>query len=182
MKYYLVALFDHDSYKAIETIQRNVTKKYKIYKSYPTLHIPLEVIDNVEFDELDSIIEKVIKPYKKFKVEVNDNIYFDNLHKCISMKITNKGYIKKISRSINDMFKLHGFNLKENSNKKDLYISLSNVNFLPRDSRCLENGISCNNLRGCKFNDTIKIDRIELWKSTNNRKDCLVKSYVLKNF
>ena len=182
MKYYLVALFDTDSYKSIESIQKNIYRKYKIHKSHPTLHIPLEVVENVEFDELNKIIENTIKPYKKFKIEVTDNLYYDNNNKCMSIKIENKGYIKKISRCLNDMFKLHGFNIKENSVQKTLYISLANLNYAPRELKNSDNSISLSNIKGCELNNALKIDRIELWRSSYNKRENLIKSYSLKSF
>lgn len=181
MKYYLVALFDDDSYKSIECIQKNVYRKYKIHKSLPTLHIPLEILDNVDFDELNSIIEKIIKPFKKFKIEVTDNISYDMNKKCMSIKIQNKGYIKKISRSLNDMFRLHGFSLRD-PNKKDLSISIAHINFPPREFKNPTQSVSLDTIKGCKLDNSIKINRIELWRSVTNKRDCLIKSYSLKDF
>lgn len=182
MKYYLVALFDSDSNKAIESVQKNIYRKYKIHKSHPTLHIPLEVVDNVEFDELNKIIEKTIKPYKKFKIEVTNNLYYDNNHKCMSIKIENKGYIKKISRCLNDMFKLHGFSIRENSAQKTLYISLANLNYAPKELKNSDQSVQLNTIKGCTVGNTLKIDRIELWRSSYNKRENLIKSYVLKSF
>ena len=46
MKYYLVALFDDESYKHLNPIQRNLSKKFRASRNSPTPYIPLEVIEN----------------------------------------------------------------------------------------------------------------------------------------
>ncbi len=38
MKYYLVALFDEESCKSLESIQRGLLRKYKLQKSYKFTH------------------------------------------------------------------------------------------------------------------------------------------------
>ena len=46
MKYYLVALFDEESYKNLNPIQRNLSKKFRANRNSPTPYIPLEIIEN----------------------------------------------------------------------------------------------------------------------------------------
>lgn len=66
------------------------------------LHITLEVIEDPNINKLEEVIEKIIKPYKKFKVEINGAICFDPPYKSVNLKIENKGYIMRLARIIND--------------------------------------------------------------------------------
>ena len=68
MKYYLVALFDDESYKNLSPIQKNLSKRYKANRNSPIPYIPLEVLENPNIDKLNLVIDKVLKPYKFFKV------------------------------------------------------------------------------------------------------------------
>ena len=81
MKYYLVALFDTESYSAMEKIQKSICQKYKIYKNVPMLHITLETIEDPDMDKLSRVITDILKPYKTFKVETNGIICFDSPYK-----------------------------------------------------------------------------------------------------
>ena len=45
MKYYLVALFDDESYKNLNPIQRNLSKKYRANRNSPIPYIPLEDLE-----------------------------------------------------------------------------------------------------------------------------------------
>ncbi|MDU2231225.1 MAG: hypothetical protein E7E40_06895, partial [Clostridium perfringens] len=77
MKYYLVALFDEESCKSLESIQRGLLRKYKLPRNHISLHIPLETIDNPNLDKLDEVVLKLIKPYKKFKIELTGSAEFN---------------------------------------------------------------------------------------------------------
>lgn len=182
MRYYLVALFDDDSYKSIEPIQKNLSKKYRLYKNLPTLHITLEVIENPNLDKLDEVISKIIKPYKRFKVELKDIICFGEPHKSVNLKVENKGYIKRLARNINDTLKLHGFSVRENISEWDLHVSLANTNFAQREWKKQEYEIACSTAKIEGFYNMAKINRIELWKPVNNKKDMVIKTYNLKTY
>ena len=52
MKYFLVALFDDQSNSTIQNIQRNICRKYKLYKSSPNLYIPISAITNPDVEKL----------------------------------------------------------------------------------------------------------------------------------
>lgn len=96
MKYYLVALFDEESCKSLESIQRGLLRKYKLPRNHISLHIPLETIDNPNLDKLDEVVLKLIKPYKKFKIELTGSAEFnESTNKALNLQIENKGYIKK---------------------------------------------------------------------------------------
>lgn len=182
MRYYLVALFDNDSYKEIEDFQKSIGKKYKLYKNLPTLHITLEVVGDPNIDKLDEIISKILKPYKRFKVEINDVICFDEPYKSVNLKIENKGYIGRLARVINDTLKLHGFTVRDSIQDWDLHVSLANTNFAVREWSKNEYTAACNKAKSLSFYKLATIDRIELWKPINNKKEMLIKSYHLREY
>ena len=180
MKYYLVALLDKNSNFYMENLQKQVCRKYKLYKNHPALHITVEVIDEPNLDVLDSVISDIIKPYKRFKVELNNAICFDSPYKSITMKVTNKGYITRLSRRLNEKLRFHGFKVRENN--EILHIALGNTNYSSKKS--INEHISINPNE--KFTEDpgkmVKIERFELWKAINNRKSLLIKSYPLKEY
>lgn len=182
MKYYLVALFDEDSYKSIEGIQKNISKKYNLYKNLPTLHITLEVIEDPDIDKLDEILKSILKSYKQFKVEIDDVICFNEPYKSVNLKVENKGYIERLNRTINNKLKINGFNVRKSSSNWDLHISLANTNFASREWSKSEFLNACLRTQQDGFYKLAKIERIELWKPINNKRDMLIKSYPLKTF
>ena len=123
MKYYLVALFDNDSLKDIERLQRSIGKKYKNNKNQSLYHITLDVIGDTDIEKIDKIINKILKPYKKFKVEINNAICFDEPYKTINLQVENKGYISRLARLINVTLKLHGINARATIQDRNLNVS-----------------------------------------------------------
>jgi 2'-5' RNA ligase len=182
MKYYLVALFDNNSYKDIEEVQRNICRKYKIYKNLPVLHITLEIIGDPDMDKLDEIVSKILKPYKKFKVEVSDVICFDEPYKSVNLKVENKGYINRLARILNETLKLHGFDVRDTIQGWDLHVSLANTNYAVREWSKREYNSACNAAKREGFYKLATVDRVELWKPINNKKEMVVKSYQLKGY
>ncbi|MBE6053908.1 MAG: hypothetical protein E7212_08340 [Clostridium sartagoforme] len=175
MKYYLVALFDDESYKNLNPIQKNLSKKFRANRNSPTPYIPLEIIENPNIDKLDIVVDKIVKPYKNFKVQLLKEVSVSETSKTLNMKIQDVGYIKRMNRLMNDTLRLYGFNVQDNPTDSSMHISLANLNFIPRDMKKLDGEVSfkCN----C---DTLKVDRIELWKFSNNKRETLIKSYPLK--
>ena len=157
MKYYLVALFDDVSYKNLSPIQKSLSKKYKGNRNSPIPYIPLEVIENPNLDKLNIVIDKILKPYKNFKIELSSTVIV----------------IKKLDRLIGDNLKMYGFNLKDNNN--DLHLSLANINYINKDNKKVDMEIEY------KPNiSTLKVNRLELWKISNNRRETLIQTYPLK--
>jgi 2'-5' RNA ligase len=182
MKYYLVALFDNDTYSNLEVIQKDMCHKYKIYKNQPMIHIPLEVIDDPNMEVIDNIINGIIKPYKKFKVYSSGALSFDAPYKSVNLKIENKGYIIRLAKKINEKLKENGFKVRENIENLDLHASLANTSYIIKELSNKESGAaSIENKKG-GFQGIAKIDRIELWKGSNNRKDMIIKSYPLREY
>ena len=100
MKYYLVALFDDESYKNLSPIQKNLSKRYKANRNSPIPYIPLEVLENPNIDKLNLVIDKVLKPYKFFKVELSSKVSVSDTSKTLNLQVHDIGYIKKLSRFI----------------------------------------------------------------------------------
>ncbi|WP_027632742.1 hypothetical protein [Clostridium hydrogeniformans] len=181
MKYYLVALIDEESYKKLEPVQKNLCRKYRLNRNLPMLHIPLQVLDNPNLDKLDSIIMDILKPYKRFKIELNEEIFFYEPIRTFNLKIEPRGYIKRLSRLFYDTLRIHGFNVRMPMDYDDIFISLTNSN---NSSKGSFNKDSANNFldRNANLLKVAKIDKIELWKATSGKKDIIVRSYPLKTF
>ena len=180
MKYYIVDLFDEESYKLITPIQKNVSKKYRANRNSPQPYIVLSSLENPTMEKLNVVLEKVLKPFKKFKVELCDNICVSETNKTVNLKIEHIGYIKKIARIINDTLKLHGFNVLCND-EDELAISLANLNYFNRD-RKNNNQAKFEENKTNVISPTLKVDRFEIWKISNSRRETLVKSFVLRDF
>ena len=173
MKYYLVALFDDVSYKNLSPIQRSLSKKYRSNRNSPIPYIPLEVIENPNIDKLNTVMDKILKPYKNFKVELSSTVTLCDSNKTLNLKIEKIGYIKKLDRLIGDNLKMYGFNVKNDNN--DLHLSLANINYTNRDNKKFDTEIEYK-----PSISTLKVNRIELWKISNNRRETLIQTYPLK--
>ncbi|MCJ7688832.1 MAG: hypothetical protein MUO60_05880 [Clostridiaceae bacterium] len=182
MKYFLVALFDDDSNSIIKNIQRDICRKYKLYKSSPNLYIPITAITNPDIEKLDVVVSKIISPYKKFKVDLNNNIGLSENFSQVNLKVEDKGYIFRLARSITDTLDLHGFNVNKEKDAINLHILLANANHIIKKS---SNGgtISIDdNLDKDDFFKFAKVSRLELWKQISNKKEMLVKTYTLRDY
>lgn len=182
MKYYLVALFDNDSYSFMEELQRNLCKKYKINRSSSAFHITLEVVGNPDIDKLTKIIEDIIKPYKKFKVHINGAMCFNPPHKSVNLNIESKGYIARLVRHINDTLKLHGFEVRDNIHEWDFNVNLASPNYAVREWKNDEYNVAFECAKKEDIFRMAKVDRIELWKQINNKKEMAVKTFPLREF
>ncbi|SCK02011.1 Uncharacterised protein [uncultured Clostridium sp.] len=177
MKYYLVALFDDESYKNLSPIQRNLSKKYRANRNSPIPYIPLEVLENPNVDKLNVVIDKIIKPYKHFKVEVSSKVSICDSNKTLNLKIEDVGYIKRLNRLLSDNLQLHGFNVKGIETDENLQLTLANVNYNNKDNKRVINPLDS------RFNlSTLKVNRLELWKISNTRRETLIQTYPLKDF
>ena len=173
MKYYLVALFDDVSYKNLSPIQRSLSKKYRANRNSPIPYIPLEVIENPNIDKLNTVIDKILKPYKNFKVELSSTVTLCDSNKTLNLKIEKIGYIKKLDRLIGDNLKMYGFNVKNDNS--DLHLSLANINYINRDNKKFDTEIEYK-----PSILTLIVNRLELWKISNNRRETLIQTYPLK--
>lgn len=180
MRYYIVALFDAPSYEFISPIQRTLSKRFRANRNSPAPYIALEVLDNPNIEKLAPIIEKVLKPYKKFKIELSDEFAINENLKTININLNGVGYIKKIERCLKDTLKLHGFNVRE-GNMDKLSVSLANLNYIPKDNK--KNSFDLQSTINKNLeNQTLKIDKFELWKVPHNKKELKIKDFDLKTF
>ncbi|MBK5243312.1 hypothetical protein [Clostridium sp.] len=182
MKYFLVALFDDESNSTIQNIQRDICKKYKLYKSSPNLYIPITAITNPDLEKLDVVVSKIISPYKKFKVDINNNIGLNENFSQVSLKVDDKGYIFRLARSITGTLDLHGFNVNKDNTSINLHILLANANHIIKKS---SNGGTISIDDSLDKNDFFKfakVSRLELWKQISNKKEMLVKTYTLRDY
>jgi hypothetical protein len=180
MKYQLVALFDQNSNEFIDVIQRDLCKKYKVYKLKSDFCIRLQTFNDANIDEFTKIIQESIIPYKKFKVQISPELFLDDYSKLVGLKVDKSGYINKISRNLSDTLSLHGFNLTNHKNNFGIPVVSSNYHIrkmFKEKTPCVIN--SKNDLPYIGF---AKIERLELRKSINNKKEILIKSFPLRDY
>ncbi|KYH34893.1 hypothetical protein CLTEP_12150 [Clostridium tepidiprofundi DSM 19306] len=180
MKFELVALFDKNTCAGIEELQRNICRKYKIHKSTHPLYIPLGTIFNPDINKLNNIITKVLEPYKKFKVGINNSLTLNNQGKLVNIMIDNRGYIIRIQRNIEDTLSLHGFNINNKNNTINIPLALANYNIKKAYN---DSGIPVYKyLPKTDHLKFAKIDRLELWRLNGNHRDAIVKSFPLREY
>ncbi|MGV8984069.1 hypothetical protein [Clostridium sp.] len=182
MKYFLVALFDDGSNTTIQNIQRDICRKYKLYKSSPNLYICVSSITNPDLEKLDVVISKIMVPYKKFKVNINNAINLTENFSQVNLKVEDKGYIYRLARIITDTLDLHGFNVKSEDDNIDLRILLANANHIIKKSYnggsiCIDSALDKDD-----FFKFAKVNRLELWKQVSNKKEMVVKTYNLREY
>lgn len=182
MKYHLVALFDDESNRFIESTQKKLCKKYRLYKTNNhQFCIHVQTIINPDMDKLNKIINDTLAPYKNFKVQIDPSFHLDKSLKTVNLKISKRGYITRIIRNISDTLHLSGFNIQNNL-KRELLISLANSNYSMRKSANGETPTVLAYRNSDMSYNYIKINRFELWKPINNKKDILMVDYPLKMF
>lgn len=182
MKYFLVALFDDGSNATIQNIQRDICRKYKLYKSSPNLYISICAITNPDLEKLDVVVSKIMVPYKKFKVNINNNISLTENFTQVNLKVEDKGYIYRLARSITETLDLHGFNVKSENDNIDLRILLANANHIIKKSYNGGTIAIDSNLDKDDFYKIAKVCRLELWKQISNKKETIVKTYDLREY
>ena len=179
MKYYIVALFDEEAYQVISPIQKNISRKFRTNRNSPQPFIPLISIENPDLDKLYPLVDKLIAPYKTFRVNANDTVYPLDQTKSINLRLDNKGYIKRLSRSICDTLSLHGFNIKTLGEN---FISLANLGYIPKDYKKQDVKLNFPDIY-CDSNIVkLRIKSIEIWKLPTVKKNTPIQSYPLKSF
>lgn len=181
MKYYLVALLDEGYTNEILDIQKNISKKYKLYKNSSNFYIPLGSVSNIEIEKLDELVTKILNPYKKFKVGIENNLMLSEDLSTLNLKVEDKGYINRISRILMDTLNLHGFQVKDFTTT-NFNIPLVSANHNIRKAFS-NSGLTIDNSKNKEdFFKFVKINKIEVWKQLNNKKDSVIKSYNLKEY
>lgn len=182
MIYYLVGLFDEDSYKIVHSLQKTLCEKYNLYKlgtDLPKLHITLETITDPNIFDLDVSIKNILKDYSEFQVELNGVVCFAPPFKSVNLNINNKGTIYELSKKINSILNVQGFNVRQHIESWNLHISLANTTFADREWSDGEYLAACNLAKDENFSKTILIHSLELWKPINDNDEMLVKKYIL---
>lgn len=178
MKYSLVALFDDNSFSFINKIQKNIHKSSK-YIKFINPHIPLLKVENPDLDLLSDIVTDILNPYKLFKSELLNELTISQNNKFLNINVSNKGYLNRIGRNLNDTLKLHKFNVLDESLNLDLHITIGYISFAKK----INNLNNINELDVLKFhNKLIKINRIELWRYASGKKEVPVQTFPLKLF
>ncbi|MGL4731065.1 MAG: hypothetical protein ACRCW0_05730 [Clostridium sp.] len=180
MKYYLVAVFDEHSSASISEVQKSISKKYRLYKNTPVLHIPLGVINSNDFKKLDDALVKIFNPYKNFKIVVNNKIVFNDNFNTLGFKVEDRGYINKIIRSIYSTLPLYNINIKELTHNT-INIPIANANHNTRKSAGSGNLYISSKLDKNSHAFYGKICKFELWKQPTSNRD-LIKTYQLKEY
>ena len=179
MKYYIVALFDEETYQVISPIQRNMSKKFRANRNSPMPFVLLTTVENPNLDKLCPVVDKIIHPYKSFRINAVDSVCLFEPAKSINLKIEDKGYIKRISRCLLDELELNGFTV---SAYEDIFVSLANVNYVPKDSKKQEVKLNFPEIYTKDSCVKLRIKSIEIWKSPLAKKNIPVKSYILRYF
>ncbi|EGT3617498.1 2'-5' RNA ligase family protein [Clostridium perfringens] len=180
MLYYLVALFDKDSYALIKPMQESISNEYKLYKNLPMLHITLAVIEDPDMDKLNDVIKNTLKSYKKFKVCLNGVICFGSPYKSVNLKVDESiGKIKEISRLLYKNLTKEGFTLTSNPDTWHLHVSLANPYFAQRVWGEDEFESACIKLENYGFNKDLLIDEIQFWRPINDESKMVVFKYPL---
>ncbi|MFW2491922.1 hypothetical protein D2A34_25710 [Clostridium chromiireducens] len=179
MKYYIVALFDEETYQVISPIQRNMSKKFRANRNSPVPFVLLTSIENPNLDRLYPVMDKVIAPYKTFRIDASDLVYLFEPTKSINLKIDDKGYIKRLSRSLSDVLDLNGFTVKSFG---DNFISLANLGYVPKDYKKQDVKLNFPEIYDNNNLVKLRIKSIEIWKLPIVKKNTPIKSYILKDF
>lgn len=176
MRYYLVAVLNKDSNKSLDYIQRPLHKKGKNFKKSPYMAIPIDVVEDPDLTSLENILRSLLKPFRFFHVDITGKYVNLAEEKISGLPVTNFGYIKKIQRHLNEYMRLNNFKVtEEREGDQDFILSMSQEK-LPKE---LEN--SANLFDTPENRKAFMVERIELWKSLNAKKESIVFSINLKN-
>lgn len=176
MKYFLVAVLNREGNKELEVLQRPLIKKSRNSKKAPYMAIPIDIVEDPDKDKLKTFLEELLKPFRYFHVDISGKYINLQDEKITGLPVTNFGYIKKIQRHLNEYMDLSGFKVNpERGDDKDFILSMS-MDKLPRE---FEN--SKDLFDSLDNKKKFLVDRIELWKSLNAKKDSIVFSIPLKN-
>lgn len=174
MKYYLVAVLGRDDNRELELLQRNLIRKSKNKKA-PYMAVIMDTVEDPDIEQLKKLLNEKLAPFRYFHVEIKGNYFNSPQDKVSGLPVVNFGYIKMLQRNINDYMNLSGFKVKEKTDESDFIFSMS-TDKLPKvlettDPLFEEEG----NTK--KF----MVQKIELWKTMNSKKDSIVYSFNLKN-
>jgi hypothetical protein len=177
MKYYLVALLDKESGKTIENSTRNLIKKIKPKKKTSFYGIVLETIEDPDLSKLEDIIRDISKPVRLFKIDVQGKLTFDEELKTIGLDVHNFGYVKRLSRNFNTMLGLHGFAVSD----PDALEARESVQLILYNGGITKDLDTFQNVLRKNTDSRFKVDRFQIWKNFNFKKDSVVATIPLKD-
>jgi len=177
MKYYLVALLDKESGKAIENATRGLVKKIKPKKKTAFYGVILETIEDPDVVKLEDTIKDMARPLRLFKIDVQGKLSYNANYRTIGLDVMNFGYVKSLSRNFNTMLSLHGFKVREEKEveeKETVQLILYNGG-ITKDLDTYQNVLRKNQ------QTRYKVDRFEIWKNFNFKKDSVIATIPLKD-
>lgn len=181
MKYYIVALIDEQSTKNIIDVQKSIGRKYRLYRYNNNVYISLGSVVTSDFDKLNEVISKILHPYKKFKVGIENSLILSDDFSTVNLKVEDRGYINTIARHMYDAFTLNGFTIKEPINEKCFPLPLASSNNSIK--KASSSGITIDHSKDKDdFFSFVKVTKIEVWKQLNNKKDNVIKSFTLRDY
>ncbi len=170
MKYYLVALLDKESGKNIENSTRNLVKKIKPKKKTSFYGIVLETIEDPDLIKLEEIVREISKPVRRFKINVLGKLSFDDDYKTIGLDVENFGYVKRLSRHFNSTLSLHGFKVRD----EDAVLNPETVQLILYNGGITKDIEEIQNVLRRNEDTRFKIDRFQIWKNFNFKKDSVL--------
>lgn len=175
MKYYLVALLDKESGKIIENSTRNLIKKIKPKKKTSFYGVVMEAVEDPDIVKLEELVRDISKSVRLFKLDILGNLTYDDEFKTIGIDVVNFGYIKRLSRSFNSKLGLHGFKVRD----EELIEKKENVQLVLYNGGITKELESFQNILKRNQNSIFKVDRFEIWKNFNFKKDSVVATIPL---
>lgn len=174
MKYYLVALLDRNSGKLVDNATRGLVKKIKPKRRTSFYGVVVEIIEDPDMKKLEDVVKDLAKPLRLFKIDVQPNLAMDEETKTIGLAVEHFGYIARLTRNFNTMLELHGFKVRPYAEERDIHLVLYNGG----NPKELENLKA--NFRNPK-DLLFKVDRFEIWKNFNFKRDSVVATIPLKD-
>ncbi|WP_461207011.1 hypothetical protein [Clostridium sp. DL1XJH146] len=181
MKYQLVALFDEQSNEFLNTVQRDLCKKYKVYKIKNNFCLPVKSLSNPDVEKLTKILEETISPYKKFKIQISKDFCLNNNSKVVSIIVNDSGYIKKISRKLDQVLCSNGFNVYKENETPNISLATSNYN-IRKELYNKPNKLLNYNTKWEEFLAFARINRLELRRISNNKKQVVIQTFNLRSY
>lgn len=175
MKYYLVAILDKESGKIIENSTRNLIKKIKPKKKTSFYGVVLDAVEDPDMPKFEELVREITKPVRRFKIDIVGNLSYDEEFKTIGLDVVNFGYIKRMARNFNSQLSLHGYKVRSEEtieNKETVQLILYNGG-ITKDLESFQSVLKKN--QGSIF----KIDRFEIWKNFNFKRDSVVTTIPL---
>lgn len=184
MKYKLVAIPDEPSCRQMELMQKDSVKKNKNLRYLNSISINLGTIDSNDNEKLKIIMDKLIKNMKYFKVNCKEDLSFDESKSTLEALIENKGYIKRLYRILNEYLSLNGFNVSATDFEKDLSVPLLYIpNAKNKKSVPTKPSVDyCKDRFKVYKKPMFTIEKVELRKINESKKDKAIISINLKNF